>query len=88
MPRYIHGESYISRDVIFDENIFPFSKLHPNKGSRLRSEILLLPSHLLNNPRGESVVDKVSNDSNPIDFGEGTCGMQAKTGKEGECTRL
>jgi hypothetical protein len=38
---------YISRDVVFDENIFPFSKLHSNAGARLRSEILLLPSTLL-----------------------------------------
>jgi transposase InsO family protein len=42
------GRIYISRDVIFDETIFPFSKLHANAGMRLRSEILLLPKHLLN----------------------------------------
>lgn len=41
------GRIYISRDVVFDENVFPFSKLHSNAGSRLRSEIALLPSHLL-----------------------------------------
>lgn len=37
---------YISRDVIFDEHIFPFSKLHPNAGALLRSQILLLPENL------------------------------------------
>jgi hypothetical protein len=42
------GRVYISRDVVFDENIFPFSELHPNVGARLREEILLLPDHLLN----------------------------------------
>jgi hypothetical protein len=36
------GRVYISRDVIFDERIFPFADLHPNAG-RLRNDILLLP---------------------------------------------
>jgi histone deacetylase 1/2 len=30
------GRVYISRDVVFDETVFPFSKLHPNAGSLLR----------------------------------------------------
>jgi hypothetical protein len=42
------GRLYISRDVIFDETIFPFAKLHSNAGMRLSQEILLLSSHLLN----------------------------------------
>ena len=42
------GRIYISRDVVFDETLFPFSKLHSKAGARLQSEILLLPSHLLN----------------------------------------
>ena len=42
------GRIYISRDVIFDETIFPFAKLHDNAGICLISEILLLPPHLLN----------------------------------------
>lgn len=46
------GWVYISRDVIFDESIFPFEKLHPNAGARLRKEILLLRDHLLNSDRG------------------------------------
>jgi hypothetical protein len=38
------GRIYISRDVVFDEQIFPFQSLHPNAGAQLRAEILLLPS--------------------------------------------
>jgi hypothetical protein len=34
---------YISRDVVFDEHVFPFASLHPNAGARLRKEIELLP---------------------------------------------
>jgi hypothetical protein len=41
------GRIYISRDVVFDENVFSFSKLHPNVGSRLHSKILLLPPSLI-----------------------------------------
>ena len=29
------GRVYISRDVVFDETVFPFSTLHPNAGARL-----------------------------------------------------
>ena len=39
------GRIYISRDVIFDETLFPFAKLHPNAGALLRAEIALLPDH-------------------------------------------
>jgi hypothetical protein len=41
------GRIYISRDVVFDEQVFPFSKLHTNAGGHLRSEIELLPLLLL-----------------------------------------
>jgi histone deacetylase 1/2 len=41
------GRIYISRDVVFDEHVFPFAELNPNAGARLRDEILLLPTHLL-----------------------------------------
>jgi hypothetical protein len=40
----IGGSVYISRDVMFDEIIYPFAKMNPNAGTRLQSEILLLPS--------------------------------------------
>jgi hypothetical protein len=42
------GHVYISRDVVFDKNIFPFSSLHPNAGALLKKEILLLPSFTSN----------------------------------------
>jgi hypothetical protein len=38
------GRIYISRDVIFDENVFPFATLSPNAGVRYHSDVLLLPS--------------------------------------------
>jgi len=41
------GRVYISRDVVFDEHVFPFASLNPNAGARLRAEIALLPSSLL-----------------------------------------
>jgi hypothetical protein len=37
---------YISRDIVFDETIFPFASLHSNIGARLRAEINLLPLNL------------------------------------------
>jgi hypothetical protein len=51
------GRGYVSRDVILDENIFPFSKLQPNVGARLRSEILILPSSLNPLPNGVNNCD-------------------------------
>jgi hypothetical protein len=43
------GRVYISRDVVFDESVYPFSKLNTNAGVRLRSEVLLLPNHIQSN---------------------------------------
>ncbi|WVZ68483.1 hypothetical protein U9M48_017417 [Paspalum notatum var. saurae] len=51
------GRVYISRDVVFDENIYPFASLHPNAGACLCNEILLLPSHLHANHGDEPTVD-------------------------------
>jgi histone deacetylase 1/2 len=65
------GRVYISRDVIFDEDVFPFAKLHPNAGARLRSEILLLPPHLLNSSSGSGdniAFDPFGNDSLPTNL--------------------
>jgi hypothetical protein len=36
---------YISHDVVFHENLFPFASLHPTTGARYSAEVLLLPSH-------------------------------------------
>jgi hypothetical protein len=41
------GQVYISRDVIFDKETFPFTELHANAGARLRAKISLLPEYLL-----------------------------------------
>jgi hypothetical protein len=35
---------YISRDVIFDEFIFPFASIRPSVGAHYHSDILLEPS--------------------------------------------
>jgi hypothetical protein len=42
------GHIYISRDVVFDERVFPFASLRPNAGARLRVEMHLLTDVLLN----------------------------------------
>ena len=55
------GHVYISHDVVFDENIYPFAHLHPNVGARLKSEFLLLPPSLLFlNPSSHSRDDNSS----------------------------
>jgi hypothetical protein len=40
------GLLYISRDIVFDETLFPFATLHSNASARLRAEIELLPLSL------------------------------------------
>lgn len=44
----IAGRVYVSRDVVFDEHMFPFSLLHHNASARLRAELVLLPDVLKN----------------------------------------
>jgi hypothetical protein len=58
------GRVYVSRVVVFDENDFPFSQLHPNVGSQLRSEILLLPPALRNSHEHGLVDGQGSNGTN------------------------
>jgi histone deacetylase 1/2 len=55
------GRVYISRDVVFDETEFPFSKLHSNVGARLREEISLLSPNLLNISESEQLGDQSAN---------------------------
>jgi histone deacetylase 1/2 len=43
------GRVYVSRDVVFDESVYPFAQLHPNAGARLRADLELLPD-ILKNP--------------------------------------
>jgi hypothetical protein len=51
------GRVYISRDVVFDETVFPFQSLHPNVRAVLRQEILLLPPSLRNPEQGDGFID-------------------------------
>jgi hypothetical protein len=37
------GHVYISRDIIFDEDVFPFAQLSSTVGAKYSSEVLLLP---------------------------------------------
>jgi hypothetical protein len=37
------GCIYVSRDVIFDETVFPFASMHSNAGARYHSDVLLEP---------------------------------------------
>ena len=62
------GHVYISRDVVFDETIFPFHKLNPNAGAHLRAEILLLPSTSQGHATGDEFTDGPMTDMliNPV----------------------
>jgi hypothetical protein len=60
------GRIYISSDVTFDEEVFPFSKLHLNAGAKLRSEVHLLPDLFPVQPvrsRHDNVANLHPNDS-------------------------
>jgi hypothetical protein len=58
------GQVYISRDVIFDESVFPFLELNPNAGARLRNDIMLLHPMLISPASSlENAVDTHVNDS-------------------------
>lgn len=62
------GRVYISRDVVFDEEVFPFSELHSNAGARLRSKNNLLHPTLIN-PGGAHISDQFTNiPANPADL--------------------
>jgi histone deacetylase 1/2 len=52
------GCVYISRDVVFDENVFPFHGLHPNVRALLKQQILLLPTN--------NLYESVSNIDDPM----------------------
>jgi hypothetical protein len=59
------GRVYISRDVVLDETLFPFAKLHPNAGARLRSEISLLSPLLSGADSTNDSVDDSSTNASP-----------------------
>jgi hypothetical protein len=66
------GRVYISRDVVFDENIFPFFELHAHAGAQLHVKILLLPPSL-HNFHGHGVV--ANHRANGADPGSEFTGM-------------
>lgn len=71
------GRIYISRDVIFDENVFPFASLNPNAGARLRAEVIQLSDTTwvpLAFSRGEHVAIPCANDS--LDGAPEVCDLQ------------
>jgi hypothetical protein len=75
---------YISRDVVFDETIFPFEHLHDNAGVLLWKEILLLPHHLLNPGCGdESCSDQSSGATNTSGSASMQEQMNSDTGSGG-----
>jgi hypothetical protein len=66
MSRYFHWGSIYFRNVIFDEEVFPFASLHENAGARLRHEISLLHEHLLSShSAGVDGIDQYFANANP-----------------------
>jgi hypothetical protein len=60
------GQVYISRDVVFDGNDFPFSQLHSNTGAQLHAKIPLLPPMLHNYHGGDLVDGHLALGANPV----------------------
>jgi hypothetical protein len=57
---------YISRDVTFAEEVFPFSELNSNAGARLRSDVALLHPTLFRHDCGDITIHDHIID-NPLD---------------------
>jgi hypothetical protein len=74
------GRVYISRDVVFDETMFLFSKLHPNVGAHLRSEISLLPSPLVDPIMIRGISMDATNVPTSTDYSMQTCALQVPSG--------
>jgi hypothetical protein len=63
------GRIYVSRDVVFDEIVYPFSHLNPNAGAKLCAKIIQLPPKVWVPSsffRGESVAPYANVSSNRI----------------------
>jgi hypothetical protein len=60
------GRVYISRDVTFDEEVFPFFELNPNVGARLRSDVAPLHPILFRHDCGDITTHDHITD-NPLD---------------------
>jgi hypothetical protein len=71
------GHVYVSHNVVFDEEVFPFANLHPNAGSHPHSELLLLHPTLLPNRGLNLAHNHVANAPNL--FGENES-LQMSTG--------
>jgi len=70
------GRVYISRDVVFDEYVFPFAELHPNAGSRLRAEFRVLLDALRSQSSifGDAhILDQRLQSPNPTDVCSSSC---------------
>jgi hypothetical protein len=76
------GRVYISRDVIFDETVFPFSTLHANASAQLKSELLLLHPTLCSQHGDDRV--EVSDVANAADsLLESSYAVPGLSGEEG-----
>jgi hypothetical protein len=51
------GRVYISRDVVFDESVFPSASLNPHAGKHLQKDILLFPTHTSSTSRDAHLDD-------------------------------
>jgi hypothetical protein len=60
------GRVYISCDVTFDKDVFPFSELNPNVGARLRSDVALLHPTLFRHDCGDITIHDHITD-NPLE---------------------
>jgi hypothetical protein len=80
------GRVYISHDVVFDENVFPFSEMHSNAGAHLRQEILLLPNHLLN--PGDAISGPDVTDDQPGSSSSSVLQDSTKNSKENDASRV
>jgi hypothetical protein len=71
----LQQDVYVSRDVIFDEHVFPFTSMHPNAGAQLQAKITLLPK-VLQNPytsvRDSYTLDHVVKSPNFTDVSQNT----------------
>jgi hypothetical protein len=81
------GRVYISRDVVFDDGVYPLSKLNPDAGTRLQSEIFLLPSQYqpLSLPGHGGEISKFSSACVPINPGatNGICSFEVAVENSG-----
>jgi hypothetical protein len=78
------GRVYISRDIVFDEVVFPFTELHPNAGARLRAELRVLPDALRSQSStfGDAhILDQHLQSPNPTDACPSSCDSVQATAK-------